>query len=87
MKAIILAIIKENDLDNLKDLLCYTDFPNLKNDYSLVSFHHPRGTLKITYDNGKVKTINDYGLVGTYGLKRVYNMIFNLRFNQNWKKE
>ena len=24
------AIIKENDLDNLKDLLCYTDFPNLK---------------------------------------------------------
>lgn len=80
------VIIKESDFTNLKNLLCYLDFPNLKNDYSLVSYHHPEGTLKITYNNGKVKTINDFGLVGTYGLKRVYDMIFKLRFNQNWKK-
>lgn len=81
------AIIKENDFKKLKNLLVYLDFPTLKNNYSLVSFHHPEGKLTITYNGGKVKTINDFGLVGTYGLKRAYNMLANFRFNQNWKKQ
>lgn len=80
------AEIKEKDFDDLCQLLCYIDFPNLKNDYRLPSSHHQDGTLKITYNNGKVKTINDFGLVGTYGLKKVYDEFFKLRFNQEWKK-
>jgi hypothetical protein len=42
-------------------------------------------TLKITYDNGKTKTITDYGKIGTYGLNRVYSILFSLRQNQKWK--
>ena len=41
--------------------------------------------LKITYDNGKTKIIHDYGLIGTFGLDRTYEMLFNLRKNQTWK--
>ena len=81
------TIIKEENFCELNNLLCYIDFPNLKKDYSLVTYHHPDGTLKITYDGGKIKIINDFGLVGTYGLKRVYDMLFKLRFNQNLKKK
>ena len=39
----------------------------------------------VTYDNGKVKSIRDYGLLGTYGLDRVYQLLFELRENQKWE--
>jgi len=41
-------------------------------------------TLKITYDNGKVKTIRDYGLIGTFGLSQAYKLLFDLRGSQPW---
>ncbi len=42
--------------------------------------------LEITFDNGKVKKIYDYGLIGTFGLDRVYQLLFKLRENQKWTK-
>ena len=42
--------------------------------------------LKIIYSSGKIKTISDYGASGSYGLKKVYKLLFDLRQNQNWKK-
>ena len=79
------GIINDVDYSTLIALLNYIDFPNLKNNYS-VNWTDDQGcTLTITYDNGKTKTINDYGLIGTYGLDRTYDFLFNLRKNQNWK--
>ena len=43
-------------------------------------------TLKVVYDNNKVKEVRDYGLIGTFGLKKLYQQLFELRFNQDWKK-
>lgn len=79
--------IDENAYHQLTSLLCYLDFPTLKDNYRLVTYHHPKCTLSITYTNGKVKTIKDFGRVGTYGLKRVYALIDELRFNQKWNKQ
>lgn len=79
--------IDENAYHQLTSLLCYLDFPTLKDNYRLATYHHPECTLSITYTNGKVKTIKDYGMVGTYGLKRVYTLLAELRFNQKWKKQ
>lgn len=76
--------ISEKEFNELIEILNYIDFSNLKN-YSVTWTDDQTSTLKITYDNGKVKTIYDYGLVGTYGLKRTYEMLFDLRKNQNWK--
>lgn len=77
--------IKQKEFTEIIDILNYIDFPNLENGYSVNWTDDQSSKLKITFNNGLTKTINDYGLVGTYGLKRVYQMIFELRKNQNWK--
>lgn len=67
------------------NLLNYIDFPNLKNNYDVGWTDDQTCILTVTYDNGHVKTISDYGLIGTYGLERLYQLLFDLRFNQKWK--
>ena len=86
LKGKFITKIKKTDYYNLINLLNYMDFPRMNNQYSLNILHSNDCYLKITYDNGKVKEINDYGMVGTYGLRRVYELLFDLRFNQNWKE-
>jgi hypothetical protein len=71
---------------DLVDLLNYLNFSKLKNSYSVNWTDMQSCTLKITYDNGKVKTIYDYGLIGTHGLNRAYVQLFDLTKSQEWKK-
>lgn len=84
-KGILKSKIDENTFNQIFDILNYIDFENLKDDYSVSWTDDQGSTLKITYDNGKVKTISDYGMVGSYGLKRLYKLLYDLRFNQAWK--
>lgn len=79
------TIISREKFNELNEIINYVDFVNLKNSYSVNWTDDQSSTLKITYDNGKTKTIGDYGLIGTYGLKRVYEMLFDIRKNQKWK--
>lgn len=79
------SIIKEKDFNEIVNLLNYMDFPNMEDRYSLRRMHTNDCVLKITYSNGKIKEINDYGMFGTYGLNRLYELLFDLRFNQEWK--
>jgi hypothetical protein len=75
---------KYNDIVNL---LNYIDFESLKDNYSVSWTDDQTATITITYDNGKVKSISDYGLIGTFGLDRVYQLLFELRDNQKWTKK
>lgn len=86
LKGKFITKVKKTDYDNLIYILNYMNFPKMNDQYSLNQFHSNDCYLKITYDNGKVKEIYDYGMVGTYGLRRVYELLFDLRFNQNWKE-
>ena len=65
-------------------LLNYIDFPNLFDNYSVIWTDDQACRLTITYDNGKTKSIYDYGEVGTYGLSLAYKLLYNLRINQQW---
>lgn len=80
------TVISEKEFNELIDILNYIDFSTLQNSYWVYWTDDQRSELKITFDNGKTKNINDYGLIGTYGLKRTYEMLFNLRKNQNWEQ-
>lgn len=80
------ATIDTANFNLLINLLNYIDFPNLDSNYAVHWTDDQRCTLKITYDNGKIMAIKDYGLIGTYGLNRVYDILFKLRENQEWKK-
>lgn len=80
------TLVTKNNYDEIIHLLNYIDFPKLQDWYSVNWTDDHSSRLKITYNNGKVKEINDYGLIGTYGLDRIYSLLFDLRFNQDWKK-
>jgi len=76
--------INDKDFERIEDAFNYIDFENLKSEYYISATDMPSVTVVITYDNGKVKKIYDYGLRGTYGLHEVYKMLFSLRFTQKW---
>lgn len=75
------------EFDKLEELLNYCDFENLKKEYAVMHTDDQTGNLKITYNNGKVKEISDYGMVGTYGLQMLYQKLAETRFNEKWKKK
>ena len=77
--------LKDNSFLEITGLLNYIDFPNLKDNYEVNWTDDQTCTLTITYNNGQIKKINDYGLLGSFGLNRLYQLLFDLRFNQNWK--
>lgn len=78
------TIITDKEYFKIIELINYIDFVNLENKYSVGGTDNQTSTLKITYDNGKIKSIHDYGLIGTFGLNRVYQLIYYLRNNQKW---
>ncbi len=83
-EGIFTAKIDTASFNTLIVTLNYTDFPALENSYAVGWTDDQTATLTITYDHGKIKKISDYGLQGSYGLQAVYQMLFNLRNNQNW---
>ncbi len=86
MKGIYKSILSESDYSKLSEIINYLDFENLDNDYAVDWTDDQSCNLKITYDNGKVKTINDYGLLGTFGLRNLYDRLFSLRQTKVWTK-
>ena len=79
------ATIDTANFNPLINLLNYIDFAKLDSSYSVGWTDDQACDLKITYDNGQVKKISDYGLLGTFGLNRAYELLFKLRENQKWK--
>jgi hypothetical protein len=78
--------ISKMEFDKFENLLNYCDFENLKKEYYVMRTDDQTGDLKITFNDGKVKTINDYGMIGTYGLKNLYEKLAQLRFSEKWKR-
>ena len=81
------SVIKNENFEELNDLINYIDFVNLKNEYAVSWTDDQSCILSLTYDDGKIKKISDYGLSGTYGLDRLYQLLFALRENQQWVKK
>lgn len=80
------AVVEAKPLAELWALLNYLNFPTLQDHYAIGATDHPTATLTITYAGGKVKTIEDYGEQGTFGLQQVYKLLFALRTTQAWKR-
>jgi len=80
------TIIRENEFNEIVSSLIATDFPNLNDNYSVGWKDDHTCFLTVSYDNGKLKRIVDYGLNGTPELKKFYQLMFELRFNQDWVK-
>lgn len=70
--------LAENYYSDLEELLKYINVVELKSDYSVNWTDDQTGILSITFEDGGVKTIKDYGMKGTYGLSAVYQELMNL---------
>ena len=79
------ATIAAAPLQELWTLLNYLDLPKLNDHYAIQVTDNPTCTLSVTYANGQVKTIKDYGEQGTFGLRRAYELLFGLCATQPWK--
>lgn len=72
-------------LTQIKSLLNYIHFPQLKDTYPNQDIGQMTTELSIKYDQGKVKTIKNVTLGGTQGLVHLYQLLINLRKNQRWQ--
>lgn len=68
----------------IMELTNYINFPTLKERYEVGWTDDQTGTVTITYNNGIKKTIEDYGLQGTRGLRVLYMELTKLRDSQKW---
>lgn len=76
----------KQDFENLALYLNNIDFKNLKDNYFIECSDCSAIETKIVYDNGKVKTIYDYGERGSLGLVKLYDSIHAIMEKQKWQK-
>ena len=71
---------KANDkiVREVSDLIQYIHIKNAKSKYSVTWTDDTTIYLKITFNDGTVKVIEDYGMIGTFGLARLYELLFML---------
>jgi len=86
-EGIFYAEINKIKFDELADILNYCDFENLKENYAVMHTDDQTGDLKITYNDGSIKKISDYGMIGTYGLSFLYMKLAEVRFSEKWTKK
>jgi hypothetical protein len=76
--------LSDEKYNQIISLLNYMNFPVLETYYAELASDGQSANIIITYANGKVKTIEDNAYPATYGLRRLYEIIFELRNNQKW---
>lgn len=79
------AVLKKENLDTIFGLINYLSVKNLNNSYSVSWKEDQTCWLRVRFSDGTIKEIRDYGLKGTFGLRLLYSIFFDLRSNQEWK--
>jgi hypothetical protein len=62
------------------------DIINLHESYFSGLIGSSKYTLNITYNGGLTKRIEDHGTTGTYGLRMIYGLLFEIKSTQKWVK-
>lgn len=77
-----MKIAKENAdtkiVKSILDLIQYINIKKLEQKYRVTWFDDTTLYLKITFRDGTIKQIEDYGMIGTYGLSHLYQLLFML---------
>jgi len=77
--------LKKDKLETILGLINYLSIRNLNDNYDVGWTDDQTAWLRIRFADGTVKEIRDYGLKGTFGLRLIYSIFFDLRGNQDWK--
>jgi hypothetical protein len=76
--------INKKELTDIVELINYIAIKKLENNYTVNWTDYPTCVIRVKFTDGTVKEINDYGELGTFGLRELYKRFFKLRGNQNW---
>lgn len=76
--------IDNKTLVKLLALIKYLNLRSLANNYKVNWTDDQTCHLSVKYKNGVTKSISDYGLIGTFGLHTLYELLFSLRQSQEW---
>jgi hypothetical protein len=68
-------------------VLNYINIGETKNYYAVGWTDDLTCFLTIKFTGGSTKKIKDYGERGTFGLRKLYSLFFDLRNSQHWTKE
>lgn len=74
--------LTQAEIKKILFLLYYSNFTNLKDVYEVGCTDQPTVTLKITYNNGKVKSIRDYASTGNFTLAEVYKTVYSIKWTE-----
>jgi len=78
------GIISGDKVSQLFSLVNYIDIKKLKDDYEVSWSDDQTAYIKIEFSDGSVKAVNDYGMIGTFGLSNLYSLLFDLRNTERW---
>ncbi|SDD92433.1 DUF6438 domain-containing protein [Niabella drilacis] len=78
--------LRPEEFAELGSLLNYIKFEDLYEEYRAQASDQTTAIITITYDNGKTKTITDYGMTGTLGLNLLYQKLEALKRSIQWKE-
>jgi Domain of unknown function (DUF6438) len=79
------ATLEYDKSQAILDLINYLSVKTLNDNYNVSWTDDQTCWLRIRFADGTVKEIKDYGLKGTFGLRLIYSIFFDLRSNQDWK--
>lgn len=77
------TVITEDKYNEIIDLINYSEFEKINSD-AFGCDDCDDVSLKITYNNGKTKVINDNNLDKKFSLKKLYSLLLELTKNQKW---
>lgn len=80
------TMINKENYSEICEIINYLQVKNLSDFYVAQGTDQPSCILRIHFNDGTVKTIEDYGKFGTNGLHFLYEKLSDLRFNQEWMK-
>jgi hypothetical protein len=77
--------INKETVEKFLGLVNYLNVKELPDNYRVPWTDDQTAWLRVRFSDGTVKEIQDYGLRGTFGLRLLYTIFFDLRSSENWK--
>ncbi|NCP90002.1 MAG: hypothetical protein GW827_07100, partial [Flavobacteriales bacterium] len=85
VKGLFISRLDNKLYKKISNLILSLDEEFTEGKYIENNLHASIGKLKVTYQNGEIRSIYDYGKKGTSRLIKLYTVFDDLRFNRKWE--
>ena len=86
LRGIYYSKLTREKFNELTELVNYIDISSLNSNYSVSNTDVPTGIIEVVFTDGTFKRIDDYGKVGTPGLRVLHEYLNQIRLSETWKR-